>query len=158
MTDAELDTPELDSLGPVDFVIVEFPPGDANFTGEMAAELTTLVDAGTIRLIDVVILAKREDGGVEALGASDTASLRPIARLGALLAELLAADAVAELTEAMTPGTVGGLIVYENAWAGPFAAAARRAGGQLVATRRIPLQAIAASIAAATRSSDAPSE
>ena len=39
----------LDQLGPVDYIIVEFPAGASNFTGEMAAELLALINAGTIR-------------------------------------------------------------------------------------------------------------
>lgn len=143
MTDAALD-----ELGPVDFVIVEFPAGKADFTGEMAEELVKLVDAGTIRLIDVLILAKAEDGTVEALELSELEDLGPLARLEAELAELLAEEDVENLAAAMEPGSVAGVLVYENIWAAPFAAAARRAGGQLIANGRIPIQAIIASLEA----------
>ena len=61
----------LDALGPVDYVVVEFPAGATNFTGEMAAELLALVDAGTIRVIDILILAKDDDGAVEAMELGD---------------------------------------------------------------------------------------
>lgn len=138
----------LDELGPVDFVIVEFPAGKSNFTGEMAEELVKLVDAGTIRLIDVLILAKAEDGTVEALELSELDDLGPLARLEAELAELLAEEDVENLAAAMDPGSVAGVLVYENIWAAPFAAAARRAGGQLIANGRIPIQAIIASLEA----------
>jgi hypothetical protein len=56
----------LDELGPVDYLVVEFPAGASNFTGEMAAELRALVDSGTIRVIDILILTKDADGTVEA--------------------------------------------------------------------------------------------
>ena len=52
----------LDELGPVDYLVVEFPAGASNFTGEMAAELLALVNSGTIRVIDVLILIKDADG------------------------------------------------------------------------------------------------
>ena len=143
MTDAALD-----ELGPVDFVIVEFPAGKSNFTGEMAEELVRLVDAGTIRLIDVLILTKDEDGSIEALELEDLEDLGPLERLEADLAELLAEEDVVNLAAAMEPGSVAGVLVYENLWAAPFASAARRAGGQLIANGRIPIQAIIASLEA----------
>ncbi|MGA7149013.1 MAG: DUF6325 family protein [Microbacterium sp.] len=138
----------LDELGPVDFVVVEFPPGHSHFTGEMAEELLTLVDAGTIRVIDLMIITKDADGTIEALELSELDDLGPLARLEAELAELLAADDVAHLAASMDPGTVAGVLVYENLWSAPFASAARRAGGQLIANGRIPIQAIIASIEA----------
>ncbi|KQZ83137.1 hypothetical protein ASD56_12470 [Microbacterium sp. Root166] len=137
-----------DELGPVDFVVVEFPPGHSHFTGEMAAELLTLVDAGTIRVIDILVLTKDADGTIEALELSELDDLGPLVRLEADLAELLAADDVAHLAAAMDPGTVAGVLVYENLWAAGFASAARRAGGQLIANGRIPIQSIIASIEA----------
>jgi hypothetical protein len=138
----------LDELGPVDYVIVEFPAGASNFTGEMAAELRALVDSGTIRVIDVLILTKDADGAVEATELSDAGELGELETIEAELAELLAADDVAHLAAAMGPGSTAGVLIWENLWALPFASAARRAGGQLIADGRIPLQAIIASIEA----------
>ena len=138
----------LDALGPVDFLIVEFPEGQSNFTGEMADELVRLVDAGTIRVIDVVILAKDDEGVVEAMELSDVEELGALQKIEAELAELLAEEDVENLAAAMDPGSVAGILVYENLWAAPFASAARRAGGQLIANGRIPIQAIIASIEA----------
>lgn len=141
------DTP-IDELGPVDFVIVEFPAGEANFTGGMADELVKLVDAGTIRLIDVLVLHKAEDGSVDAVELGDLDDLGPLTRIEAELAELLAEEDVVNLAAAMEPGSVAGVIVYENLWAAPFAAAARHAGGHLIANGRIPIQDIIASLEA----------
>ncbi|SIN75016.1 DUF6325 family protein [Agromyces cerinus] len=138
----------LDGLGPVDFVIVEFPVGESNFSGEMAEELVRLVDAGTIRLIDMLILQKAEDGTIDALELSDVEDLGPLARLEAELAELLAEEDIENLAAAMDPGSIAGVIVYENLWAAPFASAARRAGGRLIADGRIPMQDIIASLEA----------
>jgi hypothetical protein len=139
---------QLDELGPVDYVVVEFPAGATNFTGEMAAELLSRVDAGTIRVIDVLILTKADDGSVDALELSDVGELGELEGLEAQLAELLAEDDVEHLAAAMEPGSTAGVLIWENLWAAPFASAARRAGGQLIANGRIPIQAIIASIEA----------
>jgi hypothetical protein len=138
----------LEQLGPVDYLIVEFPAGKSNFTGEMAKELLALVDAGTIRVIDVLILTKNEDGTVDAKELSDIEELGELQALEAQLAELLAAEDVDQLAAAMEPGSTAGVLIWENLWAAPFASAARRSGGQLIANGRIPIQAIIASIEA----------
>jgi hypothetical protein len=138
----------LDELGPVDFIIVEFPAGEKNFTGEAADELLALAEAGSIRIIDLLILAKGDDGDIEALELSDLDDLGPFEALEAELAEFLAEDDVVHLAAAMEPGSVAGVLVYENLWAAPFASAVRRAGGQLIANGRIPAQAIIAAIEA----------
>jgi hypothetical protein len=138
----------LDELGPVDFLIVEFPKDAAHFTGEMARELVALVDRGTIRIIDLLVLVKNEDGSIDGMELEDLAELGELRRLEAELAELLAEDDVVNLAAAMDPGSTAGVIVYENVWAAPFASAARHAGGQLIANGRIPMQAIIAAIEA----------
>ena len=139
---------DLDSLGPVDYVIVEFPAAASNFSGEMVTELQALVEAGTIRVIDILILIKNDDGSVEAMELSDIKELGDLQAIEAELAELLAADDVVNLAAAMDPGSTAGVLVYENVWAAPFAYAVRRSGGQLIANGRIPIQAIIASIEA----------
>jgi hypothetical protein len=138
----------LDELGPVDYMVVEFPAGASSFTGEMAAELRTLVDSGIIRVIDVLILTKGEDDTVEATELSDIAELGDLQAIETELAELLAAEDVDQLAAAMEPGSTAGVLIWENLWAAPFASAARRSGGQLIANGRIPIQAIIASIEA----------
>lgn len=149
MTETEL--PDLDELGPVDYLVVEFPAGAQSFTGEMATELLALVDSGVIRVLDVLILSKDEDGVIEALEIDEIGEIGEsdvVRRLETEVAEILAADDVADLAAAMEPGTVAGVLVWENRWAAPFASAARRAGGQLVANGRIPIQALLASFEA----------
>ena len=138
----------LDELGPVDYVVVEFPAGASNFTGEMAAELVALVESGTIRVIDVLILTKNADGSVDAAELEDIEELGELQSIEAELAELLAAEDVENLAAAMEPGSTAGVLIWENLWAAPFASAARRSGGQLIADGRIPIQAILASIEA----------
>jgi hypothetical protein len=138
----------LDDLGPVDYLVVEFPAGASSFTGEMAAELLALVDSGTIRVIDIVILTKDENGEVEAMELADVGELGELQALEAELAELLAEEDIEHLAAAMEPNSTAGVLIWENLWAARFASAARRSGGQLIATGRIPIQAIVASIEA----------
>jgi hypothetical protein len=130
----------LDQLGPVDYVVVEFPAGASSFTGEMAAELRALADSGTIRVIDVLILTKDADGTVEATELSDAGELGELQAIQAELGELLAADDVDHLAAGMEPGSTAGVFIWENLWAAPFASAVRRSGGQLIANGRIPIQ------------------
>jgi hypothetical protein len=138
----------LDELGPVDYLIVEFPAGAQNFTGEGAAELVKLHDAGIIRIMDILILVKEADGSVDAMELSDVAELGELARIETQLVKTLASEDVAHLAVAMDPGSVAGVLVYENLWAAPFASAMRRAGGQLIANGRIPIQALIAAVEA----------
>ncbi len=138
----------LDDLGPVDFVIVELPAGQSNFTGEAADALVALVESGTIRLLDLIVITKDETGDIDAIELADLDDLGPLESLEAELAELLAEDDVVHLAAAMDPGSVAVVIVYENLWAAAFASAARRAGAQLISNGRIPTQAIIAAIEA----------
>ena len=138
----------LDELGPVDYLIVEFPAGSQNFTGEGADELLRLHDAGTIRIMDVLILTKDADGSVMAQELGDLEQLGELARLETELVQTLAEEDVEHLAAAMDPGSVGAALVYENLWAAPFASAMRRAGGQLIANGRIPIQALIAAVEA----------
>ena len=139
----------LDRLGPVDYLVVEFPVGAQNFTGEAARELARLHESGTIRVMDLLILVKDADGSVEAHELSDLADdSGDLSTIEAQLAETLAEEDVVNLAVAMEPGSAAGVVIYENLWAAPFASAVRHAGGQLIANGRIPVQAIIAAIQA----------
>ena len=138
----------LDELGPVDYLIIEFPVGAQNFTGEGADELLRLHDTGIIRIMDILILVKDADGSVDAMELSDLPELGELQRIEAQLAQTLAEEDVVHLAAAMDPGSAAGVLVYENLWAAPFASAMRRAGGQLIANGRIPVQALIAAIEA----------
>jgi Family of unknown function (DUF6325) len=138
----------LDELGPVDYLIVEFPAGAQNFTGEGVDELLKLHDAGIIRVMDILIIQKGEDGTVMAQELGDVGELGELARIETELVQTLAEEDVDHLAAAMDPGSVAGVLIYENLWAAPFASAMRRAGGQLIANGRIPIQAIIAAIEA----------
>jgi hypothetical protein len=141
-------TTGVDELGRIDYVVVEFPPGRQHFTGEMAAELARLHETGTVRVLDVLVLVKDGDGVVDALEIDDLEELDELREVELAVAEILAAEDVAHLAEAMEPGTAAAVVVWENLWAAPFGAAAREAGGQLIAEGRIPIQAIIASVEA----------
>ena len=139
---------EINELGPIDYLVVEFPAGASNFTGEMATEIGKLVDAKLIRVLDLLVLQKDQDGAIEALEINDLDQVDELRVAETQLAELLAADDITHLAAAMEPGTTAGVLVWENSWAAPFASAARRAGGQLIASGRIPVQAILAALEA----------
>jgi hypothetical protein len=137
---------EIDELGPVDYLVVEFP--GSKFTGEIAPALRDLVERGLVRVLDLLVLKKDEDGTLKAFEISDLDDTE----IGELrtherdLAMLLSEDDVTALAAAIEPGTTAGVLVWENSWAAPFASAVRHSGGQLVASGRIPIQAIAATL------------
>ena len=139
---------EMDEFGPVDYLVVEFPAGSSNFTGEMAKELSSLVERGIVRVLDLLVLQKDEEGSIEAFEIDDLDEMDELRALEAHVAEILAEDDVVNLAAAMENGSTAGVIVWENSWAAPFASAARRSGGQLIASGRIPIQAIIASMEA----------
>ena len=141
---------DVDELGPVDYLVVEFPADKANFSGEMAAELSALVGRGLVRVLDLMILKKNDDGSVEGFESHDFGDdeLGELRALEDELALLLAEEDVESIGAAMEPGSVAAVLVYENVWAAPFGAAVRRSGGQLVANGRIPIQALAAALEA----------
>jgi hypothetical protein len=140
-------TVHIDELGPVDWFVVEFP--GSKFHGEIAPALDDLIDRGIIRLLDLVILKKDTDGSLEAfeLADLDESEIGRLRAYEAELATLLGEDDVAAVAEAIEPGSTAACLVYENTWAAPFASAMRRAGGQLVADGRIPIQALLAASA-----------
>jgi hypothetical protein len=138
----------VDELGPVDWLVVEFP--GSRFKGEIAPALDELVEAGTIRVLDLVLIKKAEDGSIDLFEINDLdeTELGGIVAYETELAMLLGAEDVEAVAAAVEPGSSAALLVWENTWAAPFASAVRRAGGQLVANGRIPVQAILAAIEA----------
>jgi len=132
----------LDELGPVDYLVIEFP--GSKFNGEIAPALLDLVDRGIVRVLDLLMIRKDDDGSYEAFEIDDIedSDLGQLRRLETEIAELLSADDVAKVAEALEPGSTAGLLVYENTWAAPFASAVRHSGGQLVASGRIPIQSL----------------
>ena len=141
---------DVDELGPVDYLVVEFPADKANFSGDMASELSALVSRGLVRVLDLLLLKKNDDGSVEGFESHDFGDdeLGELRALEDELALLLAEEDVESIGAAMEPGSVAAVLVYENVWAAPFGAAVRRSGGELAASGRIPIQALAAAIEA----------
>ena len=141
---------DVDELGPVDYLVVEFPADKANFSGEMATELSALVQRGLVRVLDLLFLKKDLDGSVEGFESHefDAGDVGELRALEGELAMLLAAEDVEAIGAALEPGSVAGVLVWENVWAAPFGSAVRRSGGQLVASGRIPIQALAAAVEA----------
>ena len=135
-------------LGPVDYLVVAFPAGKADFSGAMASELAALMDSGTVRVLDLLLLTKDLDGSVEAseLRDADDSEVGQLRTAEADLAVLLAASDVEEIGGMLEPDSTAAVLVWENSWAAPFGAAVRRSGGQLVTSGRIPTQAILAAI------------
>lgn len=135
-------------MGPIDYILVEWPGRQPN--GEVAPYLVDLVERGLIRILDLSLIAKDEDGtvaGIELADLGDGAGELTV--FEGASSGLISDDDIGEAASALEPGTSAALLVYENTWAGPFAAAVRRSGGQLVASGRIPVQAIEAALDAA---------
>jgi hypothetical protein len=134
----------VDELGPVDWIVVEFP--GTKLTGEIAPILEEYVEKGLVKLLDLLFLTKGGDGQVEAFEATDLDD-SPLGRLRTTEAELamvLSEQDVLDLAETIEPGSSAAVLVWENLWAAPFATAVRHAGGQLAASGRIPVQAMLA--------------
>ena len=139
---------ELDEMGPIDYLVIEWP--DRQPSGEAAPLLVDLVDRGLIRVIDIAFLAKGEDGSVTTLDIAPLAEQsESLKELAGASSGLLSEEDAGEAATALEPGSSAAILVYENRWAGPFAAALRRSGAQLVANGRIPVQAILAALDAA---------
>ena len=138
-------TDDLDELGPIDYLVVEFPK--THFTGEAFPLLLDLVDNKTIRILDLVFVIKDEDGNVGAveLDQLDGGGF-DLTVFAGVHSGLIGDDDVVDAGEALLPGSAAAVLVYENVWAAPFASALRRAGGQMVSSGRIPVQAILAAL------------
>ena len=132
-------------MGPIDYLLVEWPGRQPN--GEAAPYLVDLVERGLIRILDLTFIAKDEDGNVAGLELADLGDgAAELSVFEGASSGLISDDDVNEAAAALEPGTSAALLVYENSWAGPFAAAVRRSGGQLVASGRIPAEDVLAAL------------
>lgn len=130
---------ELDEMGPIDYILVEWPGRQPN--GEVAPHLVDLVDRGLIRIIDLTFIAKDEGGNVAGLELAELAGeIAELSVFEGAPSGILSDEDIEEAGGVLEPGTSAALLVFENAWAAPFAAAVRRSGGELVASGRIPVQ------------------
>jgi hypothetical protein len=138
----------VDELGPVDWIVVEFP--GSRFNGQIVPALADLVERDLVRVLDLLVLKKDDDGSLEAFELSDLdeGEIGELRTYESELAMLLSEEDVNSLAAAIEPGSSAGVLVWENTWAAPFASAVRRSGGQLVASGRIPTQALLAAIEA----------
>jgi hypothetical protein len=150
--DSGLNGDDFNEMGPIDYLLVEWPGRQP--TGEAAPHLIDLVDRGLIRIIDLAFITKGEDGSVALLEISDLGDeVEAFAEFAGASSGLLSDDDVGQAAEALEPGTSAALLVFENLWAAPFATAVRKSGGQLVASGRIPIQAVIAALDAAESAS-----
>src|ERR1700742_1256619 len=134
-----------EELGPIDYVLVEWPGRQPH--GELAPHLVDLVDRGLIRILDLTFIAKDEEGNVAALEIADVGGeVVELAVFEGASSGLIGDEEVDQAGAALEPGTAAALLVYENAWAAPFASAVRRSGGQLVASGRIPVEDVIAAL------------
>jgi Family of unknown function (DUF6325) len=143
-----MSTEDVSEMGPIDYLLVEWPGRQPN--GEVAPHLVDLVDRGLIRIIDLAFITKAEDGSVSGLELADLGGeVTELAIFEGASSGLLSDEDIGEAAGALEPGTSAALLVFENTWAAPFAAAVRRSGGQLVASGRIPVQDLLAVLDAA---------
>lgn len=135
-------------MGPVDYLLVEWNNRRPN--GELAPHLIDLVDRGQIRILDLIFIEKDPDGAVRALEIGQLgADANQFAAFEGASSGLLGDDDLAQAGAALEAGAAAALLVYENRWAAPFAAAVRRSGGELVASGRIPIDDLIGSLEAA---------
>jgi hypothetical protein len=136
-------------MGPVDYLVVEFP--GSQMTGEGFPLLIDLVDRGLIRILDLVFVTKGTDGSVTAMEIADLDGdgQLDLAVFEGASSGLIGEDDLAEAGGVLEAGSSAGILVYENVWAAPLAAALRRGGGRMVASGRIPVEDLVAAVDAA---------
>lgn len=132
----------LDAMGPVDYIVVEWTGQQPN--GEAIPHLIDLVDRGIVRILDLVFVTKAEDGTVAEVEINELGA--EFAIFDGASSDLLDEGDIAEASSALEPGTSAAILVWENLWAAPFASALRKNGAQLVASGRIPVQALIATL------------
>jgi hypothetical protein len=141
---------DIDELGPIDYIVLEWPGRQPS--GEAAPLIVELADRGIIRILDIAFMIKREDGTVDSIELADLDG-DGFADFEGASSGLIGADDLDEAAAALAPGTCAAVLVWENSWAAPVATALRRSGGQLVASGRLPVQAVLASLEAAEAAS-----
>jgi Family of unknown function (DUF6325) len=137
---------DLDETGPIDYIVVEFP--DNQFKGEAFPLLIDLVDRGLIRILDLAFVRRDEEGsiGIVELTDIDGDGTLDLAIFEGASTGLLDSEDLEEAAGVLEPGTTAAVLVFENVWAAPFASALRRSGARLVASGRIPVQALLAAL------------
>ncbi|MFI9803249.1 DUF6325 family protein [Streptomyces sp. NPDC052301] len=134
----------VEEMGPVDYLVIEFPGN--RMTGEAFPLLVGLADRGIIRIIDLAFVRKETDGSVVGLELRDLGDEVDLSVFEGASAGVLDQSDLDEAAQALEPGNAAAVLVYENLWAAPLAAALRRSGAQLVSSGRIPVQALLAAL------------
>jgi Family of unknown function (DUF6325) len=136
---------EIEEMGPVDYIVLEWPGRQPQ--GDVAPLIVDLADRGIIRVLDVAFMVKNEDGSVESIELGELED-GGFGEFEGASSGLIGQDDLEEAAAALDPGTSAAVLVWENRWAAPVAIALRRSGGQLVASGRLPIQSIVASLEA----------
>jgi hypothetical protein len=128
----------MEEIGPVDYAIVAFPGNE--FRGDIAPAIAELVDAGTIRVIDIAFVGKNADGDVVAMELTelDPDVQEGLERAGIEVSGLFNEDDLMAAAEELEPNSSAALLVWENVWARKVAQAMRDAGGVLLDFERLP--------------------
>ncbi len=141
---------EFEELGPIDYVVLEWPTATPHAGDQVGPLLLDLVDRGIIRIYDIAFISKDEDGNVAAIDlAAMNGGGSGFGEFEGASSGLIGDEDFQEAGAALEPGTSAAILVWENRWAAPVAVALRKSGGQLVASGRIPVQAILAALDAA---------
>ena len=133
------------TIGPVEYIIVGFPGN--KFTGEIAPELVKLIESGTVRILDLIFIAKDADGSVVALEIDELDAIAGFGALDTDVGGLISAEDIEFAAAGLEPNSSAALLIWEDLWAAPFAEAVRRANGVLLEGARIPHELIAPALA-----------
>jgi hypothetical protein len=136
----------IEEMGPIDYVVLEWPGRQPK--GDAAPLILDLVDRGIIRILDIALMVKAEDGSIAAIDLGELDGDSGFAEFQGASTGLLSQDDLEEAANALQPGTSAAVLMWENRWAAPVAIALRRSGGQLVASGRIEIQAMLAALEA----------
>jgi hypothetical protein len=134
----------IEEMGPIDYVVLEWPGRQPK--GEVAPMILELVDRGIIRILDVALMVKAEDGSIAAIDLGELDADSGFSAFEGASTGLLSQEDLEEAANALQPGTSAAVLMWENRWAAPVAVALRRSGGQLVASGRIEIQAMLAAL------------
>lgn len=144
-TGDDLSDEKHEEMGPIDYLVIEWPGQQP--TGEAIPHLVDLVDGGLIRIIDLAFIRKAEDGTVSGIEIDELGEgVTELKVFEGASSGVISTDDLEEAAQALEPGTAAALLIYENRWAAPFAAALRRNGAQMVASGRIPVQELLAAL------------
>jgi hypothetical protein len=132
-------------IGPIEYVILGFPGNKV--TGRVVPELKKLLDAGTIRLLDLVFVSKDEHGDTATFEYEDHGDFAAFAELDGEVGGVISQEDIDYAAEALEPDSSAALLVWEDTWAAPFVAALREADGVVLEGARIPHDLIEAALA-----------